>query len=124
MYKQTDTFLSHLYHKRVAIFAFYSKKNIIDFEVIYYLKELRKYVDGIVFIADCELSKEEFNKISDLIIYSDCHRHKKYDFGSYSKGFQWLKQKDFFNEINEIIFCNDSVLGPYRPFSFLFEEAV
>ena len=109
-------------YNRIAVFAAYSDNKKISNEVIYFLKELSKYVDGIVFIADNDFSNDELSKISEYVIHTDCHCHGKYDFGSYSKGFQWIRKSDLFNQIDEIIFCNDSVLGPYRPLSFFFDK--
>ena len=107
---------------RIAVFAAYSDNKRISNEVIYLLKELSKVVDGVVFIADNDFLDGELDKISEYIIHADCQHHGKYDFGSYSKGFQWFRQSEFYDKTDEIIFCNDSVLGPYRPLSFFFEK--
>ena len=122
MIKQIEETSRNQKAKRIAVFAAYSDNKRISNELIYFLKELSKCVDGIIFIADNDFSSDELSKISDYVIYADCQHHGKYDFGSYSKGFQWFRQSDYYNKTDEIIFCNDSVLGPYRPLSYFFEE--
>lgn len=111
-----------LRHSRIAIFASYSAENMISREVIYYLQKLKEIVDGIVFIADNDLPTNELEKLSDFVIYADCQHHGQYDFGSYAKGFFWLKQTKIWGKFDELLICNDSVLGPYRPLSFFLES--
>ena len=41
--------------KRLAIFAHYDKDNIIDDYVIYYLKELKKSFETIIFVSYTDL---------------------------------------------------------------------
>lgn len=108
-------------NSRIAIFASYSADNAISNEVIYYLQKLKEIVDGIVFVADSDYPANELEKLNNLVIYADCQHHGRYDFGSYSKGFAWLKQTEIWGKFDELLICNDSVLGPYRPFSFFLE---
>ena len=108
MIKQIEETSRNQKAKRIAVFAAYSDNKRISNELIYFLKELSKCVDGIIFIADNDFSSDELSKISDYVIYADCQHHGKYDFGSYSKGFQWFRQSDYYNKTDEIIFCNDS----------------
>ena len=49
--------------KRVCIFAHYDRDDIVDDYVIYYLKALQKICATIIFVSDCNLSKEEIKKI-------------------------------------------------------------
>lgn len=111
-----------LTHSRICIFAAYSANNIIDEHVIYYLKELRKVCDGIIFVADNPVSENEFAKIKNLVIYAQFAKHGKYDFGSYAVGYNWFKNSDLYDKTNELVFCNDSVYGPYYPLALLFEK--
>ena len=53
--------------KRIAIFAHYSKENIIEDDVIYLIKELKKVVDKIIFISDSNIDEKKINKIKDYI---------------------------------------------------------
>lgn len=118
----TSTEIVEFKHFRVSIFASYSSDKVIDDSVVFYLKELRKVCDAIIFVADNPTSESEFAKIKDTVIYAQFSKHDKYDFGSYAIGFNWLKSSEIYNKTNELIFCNDSVYGPYYPLSRFFEK--
>lgn len=107
--------------KAIAIFAFYSKDAKIHNYTIYYLKELKKVVDAIVFVADNELAPTEIVKLEGIVIHSLCKRHGCYDFGSYKRGFLWAEENALLNDAEELIFCNDSCYGPVYPFQEVFD---
>ena len=102
--------------KRIAIFAHYSKDNIIEDYVIYLIKELKKVVDKIIFISDSNVDEKEIKNIKDYIYYYNCSKHGEYDFGSYKKGCYWAKENYLLSDFEELIFINDSCYGPLYPF--------
>jgi lipopolysaccharide biosynthesis protein len=96
---------------RVALFAHYDKDNIIDQYVVDYLLELKKFSQTIIFISDGNLNENEIKKISDICYHVITEKHGEYDFGSWKRGFNFLKNDEkncgfFF--VDEIIFANDS----------------
>lgn len=106
---------------RLAIFASFNKDGLILDYVVYYLTELKKVVDGIIFVTDNPILPSELDKIKDIIIYAECQRHEEYDFGSYKRGFFWAKENDLLADCTELILCNDSCFGPLYPFSEMFD---
>ncbi len=97
--------------KRVAIFAHYDAKGVIDDYVILYLNKLKKFVDNILFISDCVIDEKEQEKLAGLTIFNLCERSNfSKDFGSYKKGFQILMTDypEIFRDSDELIFVNDS----------------
>ena len=112
---------NHNTHKRITIFASFNKDGKIPDYVIYYLKELLKISDGIIFIADNPVLKEEAEKIKELVIFAQFERHNEYDFGSYKRGFNIARKNNLLKNSNEIIFCNDSCYGPVYPFENVFD---
>ena len=108
--------------KRVAIFASFNRDGVIAPFVVYFLKELNKEVENIVFIADNEVLPREEEKIKDVVVYSRCERHGCYDFGSYRRGFEWAEENGLLKDADELIFCNDSCYGPIYPFEGVFTE--
>lgn len=106
--------------KRVAVFASYSTNSRIQDYVVYYLKELKKVVDAIVFVADNNVYETEIGKIQDLVVFAACKRHGCYDFGSYKIGFQWAQRNLNLQDFEELIFCNDSCYGPIFPLQEMF----
>ena len=109
-------------YKRIAIFASFSTDGLIHKDVIYYLTELKKVTDAIVFIADNPIIPQELDKLKDLVIYAKCARHQEYDFGSYKCGYIWTLEKGLLAHAEELLLCNDSCYGPVYPFSVVFQE--
>ncbi len=97
---------------RAAVFAHYDKNNLIQDYVVYYIKELKKIADTIIFVSDSDLPDSEQNKIKDFTEVIIAKPHGEYDFGSYKRGFQYLETEGMLNNINELIFANDSCFGP------------
>ena len=100
--------------RRFCIFASYSETDRIMPEVVFLLKALRSICNAIIFISDNLVNENELDKIKELVVHTDCQHHGKYDFGSYSKGLKWFKNSKYYDETDELLFCNDSVLGPYK----------
>ena len=101
--------------KRWIVFAHYDKQCIIDDYVIYYLKELKKNSTNIVFVSDCDLPQEELNKLKDITDNAIAKHHGEYDWGSYKIGFKFIEENINLEDIDELVFCNDSVYGPIYP---------
>ncbi len=94
---------------KVAIFAMYSDSGEINNNTIFYLSELKKYNDYIILVADNLILTNELSKINGIVDYFMFLRHEEYDFGSYKRGFAFLKNNDYLKYISNIVFCNDSV---------------
>ncbi|MBP5534336.1 MAG: hypothetical protein J6Y03_02375 [Alphaproteobacteria bacterium] len=108
-------------HGRVAIFASFSDNGKIADYVVYYLTELKRVCDNIIFIADNPIIPTEVEKIKDLVIYAQFKRHKEYDFGSYKRGYLYAQTNGLLKNCDELVICNDSCYGPIYPFSKVFD---
>lgn len=108
--------------KRLCIFAHYDKDNIVDDYVIYYLKELKKLCNKIIFVSDSDLSKKETDKIIDIVDYIQAFNHNEYDWGSYKYGYFIAKENYLLDSVDEVLFCNDSVYAPVYPLEPFFER--
>lgn len=107
---------------RCAVFAHYDADCIVDDYVLYYLNQLAKVVECIVFVSDCDLPDEELLKISTITDLQISGRHGEYDFGSYKRGYQLLKKQNL-KSYDELVFCNDSCYGPLSPLSEMWDKA-
>lgn len=94
--------------KRLAIFAFYNGKGLINDYVVTYLKYLKEVSDSIIFVADNEPNVKELSKIYPLVSHIESYHHGEYDFGSYKIGFRYAKEHYLLDDVDEIILCNDS----------------
>ena len=108
--------------KRLSIFASFSNNGRIADYVIYYLQELKKVSENIIFISDSPIFPEELEKIKNLVIYAQFKRHNEYDFGSYKYGFQIAQENKLLDNIEDLIICNDSFYVPVYPFNDVFNE--
>lgn len=108
--------------KRLAIFASFSTTGKIHDYVVFYLKGLLEVVDNIIFIADNPLLESEIKKIENLVCFCQVERHNEYDFGSYKRGYEYAKSKGLLENIEDLIFCNDSCVGPIYPFKESFAQ--
>lgn len=108
--------------KRIAIFAHYDKGNIIDDYVIYYLNELKKVVQKIIFVSDCNLEINEASKIVNIADEIIAKPHGEYDFGSYKRGFLFALENNMLDDADECIFANDSCYGPFHPLTEIFTK--
>lgn len=93
---------------RLVIFAFYNKNCLIHSYVISYLKYLRELSERILFIADNEPNVSELAKIYPFVCHIECKPHGEYDFGSYKRGFIYAQNNHLLDDIDEVVFCNDS----------------
>lgn len=106
--------------KRVVVFAHYNKDSLIDDYVVYYIKALKEAGCDVVFVSCKEITQTERNKLNGLVIHTITENHDEYDFGSYKRGFLYLKP--FLNNYDELIFANDSCYGPLYPISEVLEK--
>ena len=104
--------------KRAVVFAHFDKDNIVDDYVVYYLKALKNAGTDIVFVSCNPINNKEV--ISDFVINIIDEQHDEYDFGSYKRGYFYLK--DCLNKYDELLFVNDSCFGPFYSLDIVFEQ--
>ena len=97
-------------NKTAVIFAMFNKDSILLENTITYLHELRKYSDFIVVVSDCPMLKTEIDKLSPVANAYIIKRHNEYDFGSYKRGFLFLKNLNVLQNVDNLILCNDSIV--------------
>ena len=107
---------------RYVVFAGYNKHGKIAPYVISYLKGLNEISDGVVYIADSPLKKKEQQKLKGLVIHTEHKRHNEYDFGSYKRGFKWLRDNGYLEKADELVFANDSTYAPMQSFKPMFKK--
>lgn len=111
-------------NKRACIFASYNKDGIISNDIIRYLKELKKYNDYIIFIADNPIIEKELKKISKIVDSYIFQKHGEYDFGSYKRGYFVLKELGVLNKIDALLFCNDSIKYVGKSLKNVFKQSI
>ncbi len=108
---------------RYVVFAGYNKDGVIEPYVVTYLKGLDEVCDGIVYIADSELKSGEEKKLDGInILYMEHKRHNEYDWGSYKRGYVWLRDNGYLDKAGSLILANDSTYAPITSFKPMFKE--
>lgn len=108
--------------KSLAVFAHFDKDNLVDDYVIYYLKELKKVADTIIFVSDNDLPESEIKKLDGIADFTLAKKHGEYDFGSYKRGFKIAEENNLLKDTDNLIFANDSCYGPFCPLSSIFDK--
>jgi len=97
--------------KNAAVFAAYSADGTISEYVVDYLKKLKEIAPNIIFVTDNPIRRSEIKKIKPYISHLIAHRHSEYDWGSYKRGFNFLKQHGWASSsAAQLVLANDSAL--------------
>ena len=105
-------------NKRLFLFAAFDSKNIhhgvIDDPLVIFLRELSTLGD-VVFFMDNDVADSELEKITPLVLFAGAARHGEYDFGSYKRGYLWVRDNNLLDNYDWAYFVNDSVYAPFYP---------
>ena len=107
---------------RTVVFAAFSPDGKIPETTLFYLKELHKVSETIIYISDNPVYATEVKKLKNLVSYCAFLRHGENEFGSYKRGYLWAKNKGLLEKTTELIFCNDSCYGPVYPLNEMFKS--
>lgn len=108
--------------KRYVVFAGYNANGEIAPYVKRYIKKLNEISDGVVYITDSPLSEKAKKEIAPYVIHGEYQRHGEYDWGSYKRGYAWLKANQKLENSDELIFANDSCYAPLQSFRPMFKK--
>lgn len=79
--------------KNCAVFAAYSADGTVSDYVIDYLRALKEIAPNIVYVTDNPIPESEIAKLHPYVNHLIARRHGEYDWGSYKRGFAWLKRQ-------------------------------
>ncbi|WP_395121339.1 rhamnan synthesis F family protein [Rhodanobacter sp. FW102-FHT14D06] len=105
--------------RRVCLFSFYDEQGVVDDYVIFFLKELGKFVENIVFLSNGPLTKEAEAALHGIVSETIVRPNEGFDVLAYKEG---LEKIDFNREglYDEVLMVNHTCYGPVFPFSELF----
>ncbi|QED23875.1 rhamnan synthesis F family protein [Candidatus Deianiraea vastatrix] len=96
---------------RICFFAHYDQDGIIDDYVVYYIKELKKVCNDIVFASVSNVSEKEQKKLDGIITTFINRENEGYDFGSWRDGMKHIGFENL-SQYDEVVLANDSCYGP------------
>jgi len=103
---------------KVCIFSHFDKHNTIDEYVLYYVSELSKVAD-IIFVSTAEELKN-IDVLEDYCRDVVVKENYGYDFAAWKSGLNLLGKE--LDQYDELIFCNDSMFGPFFELAPIFDR--
>ena len=94
--------------KRLAVLVHFDRDNCIDDYVYYYLAELKKIAEDIVFVTTSSIDDTAVRHLQSLCSNVIVRENVGYDFMSYKVGLESCDMSGY----DEVLICNDSVYGP------------
>lgn len=108
-------------NNRIAIFAFYDADGIVDEYIKIILKSIKPFCKKILIVVNGFLSekgKEQFSEIGEILI----RENKGLDITGYKEAFLYLWNKGEIKNCEEVLFFNQTVMGPVWPFEDMFSK--
>jgi lipopolysaccharide biosynthesis protein len=105
--------------RRLCIFSFHDVHGIVDDYVTYFLKEMGRHVEHILFYSNGPLDEESTKALQGIACEVIIHPHGGLDVLSYKEGLERIA----FNEdqaYDEVLMVNHTCYGPIYPFAELF----
>lgn len=109
--------------KRYAIYFFYDKDGIVDKYVIYFLENLKPYIQYLLFISGVRLGEKEKKKLTNIAEKICEYEQEAINANVYKEALKKGLSGDahFLKQYDEILLLNDTVWGPVSSFQQLFE---
>jgi rhamnosyltransferase len=107
----------------MGIYVFYDKEGILDDYVIYMLSELRKVINYLIVVVNGNVNKageQVLKENSDRVIIRENYG---FDGGAYRDVFMYYIPQEELKKFDEVVLLNDSLYGPFYPFSELWQKA-
>ena len=101
-------------NKNTTIFAAYSDDGVISDYVTSYLRRLKEISPNIIYVTDNPISKKEIRKLKPYVNHVIAYKHGEYDWGSYKRGFEFLKKNVAIDKNANspfVILANDSTIA-------------
>jgi lipopolysaccharide biosynthesis protein len=107
--------------RRVCLFSFYDEQGIVDDYVVFFLRELGKFVERIIFYSNGPLARESEIALKGCVDEVILRPNEGYDVSAYKEG---LAKIDFDVDgvYDEVLMVNHTCYGPIFPFLELFAE--
>ncbi len=100
--------LSHRRNSRLAVFVGFHAKNYLPLSNIEYLEALKKAGFLILYIHNGNLDISIKKQLSDLGAILICRSNIGFDVGAWKDSYLFLKSEGFLDNIEWLLFCNDS----------------
>ena len=100
--------------KRLGVFVFFDKDELIDDYVIYMLDSFKKACNDLIIVSNTKLNENNLNKFKQYTNEVYERENKGLDAGAFTAVYD--KYHHTFNNYDELILINDTFYGPFEPF--------
>lgn len=107
--------------RRLCIFSFFDPVGAVDDYVIYFLSELGKHVEHILFYSNGSLTKQSEIALDGIVSDIIIRPNFGFDVLAYKEGLERI-DFDAKGEYDEVLMVNHTCYGPIYPFAELFNE--
>ena len=104
----------------VAVVVMYFADGRVDERRIQLAQVIRNAFDKVVIVADSDLTDCEIAKLHPFADVFSCKRHGEYDFGSYKRGIELVREKGW--TTSQLVLMNDSCVLTGHKFSDMFDK--
>ena len=107
--------------KRIALYVIYDKQGILDNFRVYYLTQLRPFVDNLIAVVSSSLTEESTDKLNNLVDEIYFRENSGLLAGAWFDGIAhigWDNLKNY----DELLMLNDSFFGPFYPLDDFFSK--
>jgi lipopolysaccharide biosynthesis protein len=106
--------------KRIAIYIYFGNETIVSAENRYFINSLYAEVDYLLVVSNSRLSPAERLCLDQISSNIYCRDNVGYDFGAWKDSIAYLGI-DFLSAFDELLLVNSSCIGPFIPWSSVFE---
>lgn len=108
--------------KRIAVFVFYDKDNIVDEYVYFLLKEIKKVVNCLIVVCNgniADTDKRRMRVYAEKVIERE---NIGYDAGAIKDAILYYIGINELKKYEELLITNDTIYGPLYPLADVFEK--
>ena len=106
---------------RLGIYAFFDKDGIVDRYVSCFLDDLSKHLDRLVVVCGSALAPDGKQRLASYASDIVMRKNEGFDVAAYRDGLRFVGRQAL-EAFDEVVFCNDTIMGPIYPFSETFDK--
>lgn len=107
---------------RICVFSFYDSEGHADEYIPFLLKEIMTCVQRLIVIVNGNISEDSIELFRKFTKEIHIRENKGYDAGAFKYGLIDVLGQDTLKQYDEVILCNDTFFGPFKPFTEVFTE--
>ena len=104
--------------KRMGLFVFFDKDNIVDDYVLYLLEDISKQLDGMVILSNSKLPDNEKAKLEKYCFKYVERQNYGLDAGALC---EYFRNNNDYEDYEEIVYFNDTYFAPLYSFKKVFD---